>query len=229
MWKKVSSTTLYIHKEEPVASYNPYRRLVGKPQCGEIEEIIVEEGHPWLVSIDNCLIHTKTNTLLRGCKNSRIPSFVKSIGAFAFCNCKGLKTIEIPESVTSIGPGAFSECEDLEEIELPDSVRKIKSWAFSQCKRLKSIRLSKNLKRIAEGAFSGCSSLERLAFGPKLEFIGRIAFLGCVSLGSVQLPHSVNKVFVDAFECCKEVEIYASAGSYAEQFAIENKILFKAI
>lgn len=229
-WRKdISPTTLYVYKEEPVASYDPYIKLVGKPGCKEITEIIVEEDHPWLCSVDNCLIHKKTGKLLRGCANSKIPSIVKSIGSFAFSNCKGLKTIEIPPSVTVIGYSAFSRCESLAEIWLPDSVKQVQSWAFHDCTQINSIRFSENLKRIAESAFFGCKSLTEINLGSNLEFIGRHAFAYCDALSSVQLPDSVNKMTVNAFQGSKNVVLRASAGGYIEQLCADNDIPFKAI
>lgn len=47
---------------------------------------------------------------------------VKSIGSYAFYNCKRLKSITIPSSVTSIGASAFYGCSNLKDIYYPKSV-----------------------------------------------------------------------------------------------------------
>ena len=43
-------------------------------------------------SRDNCnaIIEKETNTLIQGCKNTKIPSGVTEIGRYAFDGCSGL-------------------------------------------------------------------------------------------------------------------------------------------
>ena len=78
--------------------------------CSSLTSITVEKGNTYYDSRDNCnaIIATKSNTLIRGCKNTDIPNSVTSIGESAFENCSGLISVTIPNSVTSIGDGAFS-------------------------------------------------------------------------------------------------------------------------
>ena len=54
--------------------------------CGDIEEITVADGNPVYRGAGNCLIDIKKKTVIRGCKNSVIPSdgSVTVIGAKAF-------------------------------------------------------------------------------------------------------------------------------------------------
>ena len=69
-------------------------------------------------SRDNCnaIIEKETNTLIQGCKNTKIPPSVTSIGEAAFSDCSGLTRIEIPSSVTSIGNYAFRDCIGLKDV-----------------------------------------------------------------------------------------------------------------
>ena len=69
-------------------------------------------------SRDNCnaIIEKETNTLIQGCKNTKIPSSVTSIGNDAFYGCNGLTDIEIPASVASIGNEAFGDCSGLKDV-----------------------------------------------------------------------------------------------------------------
>ena len=80
--------------------------------CRSLTSISVASGNTVFDSRDNCnaIIETQTNTLIRGCKNTRIPDSVTSIGERAFSGCSTLTSIIIPESVTSIGASAFSGC-----------------------------------------------------------------------------------------------------------------------
>ncbi len=71
-----------------------------------------------------------------------IPTEVKSIGEYAFGECKGLRDIKIPSSVTMIGKEAFLDCENLNvEIENTKENVKIGEDAFKGCK---SIKFTKN-------------------------------------------------------------------------------------
>ena len=83
-----------------------------------IGRVVVDERNPKYDSRDNCnaIIDTATNTLIKGCKNTKIPDTVTSIGDDAFCECNDLEYISIPESVTAIGKEAFYKCRSLMDI-----------------------------------------------------------------------------------------------------------------
>ena len=73
--------------------------------CTNLTSITVESGNTNYDSRDNCnaIIETASNTLIAGCKNTRIPNSVTSIGDLAFSDCTGLTSVTIPNSVTTIG------------------------------------------------------------------------------------------------------------------------------
>ena len=78
-------------------------------KCNSLERIIVEGSNKVYHSEGNCLIETKTRTLVCGCKSSVIPDdeSVTKVGESAFYGCSSLKSIKIPKGVTSIGDYAF--------------------------------------------------------------------------------------------------------------------------
>lgn len=97
--------------------------------CRRVEKIEVDEGNPYLDSRYDCnaIIHTTTNTLYAGCKNTTIPEGILKIGIpkeeqtnyimdynmytlpqCAFYNVK-FENLVIPSSVTDIY-AAFSSC-----------------------------------------------------------------------------------------------------------------------
>ena len=57
--------------------------------CSGLESIKVAEGNGTYDSREDCnaIIQTETNELLCGCKNTKIPESVTSIGGFAFSGC----------------------------------------------------------------------------------------------------------------------------------------------
>ena len=58
--------------------------------------------------------------------------------------------------------------------------------------------------------------------------LGYGSFNGCRSLTDVYLPQSVEKIGDYAFAHCPKLTLHVPAGSYAEQYAKEHNIRFKA-
>ena len=89
----------------------------------------------------NAIIHTATNTLVVGCKNSFIPNNIKRIGDYAFVFCADLTEITIPESVETIGISAFNYCENLTSVSIPSSVTSLGAYAFNSCTSLSGVTI----------------------------------------------------------------------------------------
>lgn len=84
--------------------------------CKNLTKVTVAEGNEKYHSEDNCIIETATNTLIAGCRTSRIPDTVETIGYEAFYGIDGMKFISIPKSVTCISYDAFDDCYDLTDV-----------------------------------------------------------------------------------------------------------------
>ena len=86
--------------------------------CSSLERIEVDEANTVYDSRENCnaIIHTSTNELVVGCKNSKIPNSVTSLGDDCFSGCSSLTSITIPNSVTSLGDYCFEGCSSLTSI-----------------------------------------------------------------------------------------------------------------
>ena len=86
--------------------------------CSNLESIKVNENNKVYDSRENCnaIIKKSSNTLIAGCKNTKVPSGVTKIGDDAFYLCFGLTSITIPESVKEIGYRVFSGCDNLTNI-----------------------------------------------------------------------------------------------------------------
>ncbi|MGN0518912.1 MAG: leucine-rich repeat domain-containing protein, partial [Acutalibacteraceae bacterium] len=135
-----------------------------------------------------------------------IPSFVEKIGDSAFIGCENLTSITIPNSVKNIGSEVFWYCTGLTDITIPGSVKSIGFQVFLSCTSLKSIEISEGVTSIGSGAFYNCKSLT-----------------------SVKIPNSVTSINQNAFQGCINPTILCHAGSYAEKYAIDNKIDYKHI
>ena len=83
----------------------------------DLVSITVNAENSTYDSRDNCnaIIDTNNNILVLGCRNTVIPSSVKSIDARAFYRCS-LTSITIPSSVTLISTEAFYGCSGLTNI-----------------------------------------------------------------------------------------------------------------
>jgi len=125
--------------------------------CKSLTSIKVEQGNPKYHSEDNCIIESKTKTLICGCKASVIPNGVTSIAGWAFNGCKSLTSITIPNGVTSIGNYAFYCCTSLTSITIPNSVTSIGDEAFCGCKNL-VIKVPRSA-RLGDSAFKGCKKV----------------------------------------------------------------------
>jgi hypothetical protein len=90
-------------------------------------------------------------------------SCIKSIGGWAFEDCKALTSINIDYRLTYIGQGAFEGCNNLTNINLNiingGYLTYIGDSAFENCNKLLSIDLGYNVTYIGENAFKKCSNL----------------------------------------------------------------------
>lgn len=204
--------------------------------CGGLTRITVVKKNRTYNSRGNCnaIIKTKTNTLIAGCKNTKIPDNVTSIAIGAFEGCYGLTNITIPDKVTSIGNSAFRYCNRLTSITIPANVKSIEAWAFSGC-GLTSITIPASVTSIEKTAFIGdftkitvarenrkydsrdnCNAIietstNTLIAGCKnttipdsVTSIGDWAFWGC-DITNITIPASVKSIGKEAFTYCNKL------------------------
>ena len=148
----------------------------------------------------NCIIETASKTLIRGFKNSIIPTdgSVTSIGDLAF-NESAISNVVIPDSVTSIGREAFVYCGNLTSVVISENVSEIGQLAFQGCSSLKSVVIPDKVSTIYECAFAGCSSLTNVTIGSGLTRMEWGVFDGCGNLTSVTFKNTTGWTVADEY------------------------------
>ena len=134
------------------ARWNTLRELVVASDIEEIseeafiqlgnalEKITVDDGCDNYYSVDNCLISKRDETLVLGCKNSRIPEIgVKRIKSYAFARCSELEHIVIPENINQIGYNCFQQCFGLNWVHFKCLELRAEDRAFIACRNLKKV------------------------------------------------------------------------------------------
>ena len=186
--------------------------------CTRLYRMSVDEGNTVYDSRDNCraIIETATNTLVSGCKASKIPDTVTKIGAYAFAECHDLCLAQIPDSVTEIGDNAFSFCDELLSVNIPASVERIGDCAFIGCDDLSDITVDP--ANPVYDSRDNCNAIidtdeNSLLYGcpystipDTVTAIAPKAFLHCHALKEITIPDSITMIGSYAFSNCKKLE-----------------------
>ena len=79
--------------------------------CSSLTSITVSKENKVYDSREDCnaIIHTESNTLIRGCMNTIIPPSVTKIGDCAFSGCSSLTEVRIPKGC-NVHKSAFKDC-----------------------------------------------------------------------------------------------------------------------
>ncbi len=204
-------------------------------------------------SVKNNLLLNKKKTILYGCPrkntNPKIPSTVKTIehsaftgatfekiklpnnlktiGIYAFANCKKLESIELPSKLKNIEGQAFWGCNSLKEVKIPDSVTAMGSFVFGECKNLKKVTLGKGMKYLNDTFFY--SKLKEVEIPETVERINGSAFSEFDPIESVYIYNKNCKIYYNEFTediifCAipENVTIYGYEHSTAQKYAKKN-------
>ena len=131
--------------------------------CYNLEQIIVEKNNTVYDSRNNCnaIIKTDTNTLIQGCKKTKIPEDIVCIDHHAFSGCWYLSDISVPRSVRVIKDFAFADCA-IRVCLLPEHINTIGDRVFWQCEKLELINFHAGITKIGEDIFHGCNSIREI-------------------------------------------------------------------
>lgn len=178
--------------------------------CTALNSIVVDKDNKALDSRNNCnaVIVTASDSLIVGCKGTRIEGSVKHIGDRAFYECTGLESIDVPYGVKSIGSSAFDGCTNLSSVELNSSLKSIGNYAFYNCKKLGMLELPNSLESIGSSAFFGCAALPSITIPASVTKIGSRIVGNCESLNAISVEEG-NTVF-DSRQDCNAIIVTAN-------------------
>ncbi|MBQ8241745.1 MAG: leucine-rich repeat domain-containing protein [Bacteroides sp.] len=140
-------------------------------------------------------------------KSVYIQDSVKTIGEYAFYDCKGLESIHLPKNITELPEGIFRYCENLKEVTVPVNVKNIKQYAFDGCSSLTKVEIPKQVTEMGAHVFSGCSSLDSIQWPSYLRYIPDYCFDNCTNL-KFEIPGYIEKIGAHAFSDCKQITEY---------------------
>lgn len=179
----------------------------------------------------NNRLNVLNSNIFCNCKNLKQIEFLdglKIVGDGAFGNCYELKEVLLPKTVQKIGAEAFYNCDSLLNVNMQNNVLELGKGVFYDCESLNQITLSAGIRKVPKEAFRGCSSLESIILPYQVETIGDNAFKNCTKLRKITIPKATTSIADSAFSYPDKMTIYGVAGSYAEQYATENDIVFVA-
>ena len=169
--------------------------------CQSLTTLTVEEGNAAYIASGNCLIDTRSDTVIAGANDPTFPTdgSIRKIGPAAFTGLR-MKELMIPEGVTSIEFEAFASTSS-ERVVLPDSLGYIGYHAFGHCASLRSIEISSRVTKIDAGAFSSCRSLKEVRLQTGIRVIGDFAFCD-TALEDIHLPTGIAEMGKKVFAGC---------------------------
>ena len=153
----------------------------------------------------------------------RLPSTLKTIGAYAFYECTSLEELDLPNGLESIGTYAFGRCLSLAHIDVPSSVRTLGYNAFYYARGTSYIKIGSGLKNVSGNTFYMTVSNRCFIFDEGVQTVQGYISSNARLIKRVYVPRSMtnmNRNFIS--NMLGTVKLYGYPGTYAETFAASD-------
>lgn len=154
-----------------------------------------------------------------------LPKNLATIGYHAFK--KGaFSEITLPQGLTTISSAAFYESDVSGTLVIPESVEVIGDYAFDYT-NLSGLIIQSSCE-IGQNAFKNCKNMNFVYIKDGCDIsLSKEIFAENKALNIVVIPASVTSISNSSFKGCNYVKIITPSGSYAEQYAKENFIMYE--
>ena len=174
-------------------------------------------------SAENGVLLSKAKDRLLVCPVSKtgvyqMPVTIKTIDPAAFAFCSGITgSLQIPSFVNSIGDYAFYNAKLLSAIDVDGANQRYSSdngvllnrtqdtLFICPFAKMGSFVVPANVKHINYSAFDGCAGISSLTLPNSLLSIGAYAFEYCTGLTKIQLPPYITNISDGAFYSCSNL------------------------
>ena len=150
----------------------------------------------------------------------RLPSTLRTIGAYAFYECSSLENVELPDGLQTIGSYAFGRCLSLSCVDIPDSVTSIAAYAFYYVRGPRYIRFGGGVSSVpAYVNYMGVSN-RCMIFNEGVKTLSSGISSNAKLMERVYIPRSATNIstsFINGM--LGTVKIYGYPGTAAETFA----------
>lgn len=160
-----------------------------------------------------------------GLVRDEIPDSVKIIGNSAFNGSKNLKLEKLTTTGRTIENNAFSGV-SIGEVEISESLVVDRYYTFRGA-NINQVSFEEGISVLPAYLFNECDSIEEVRIPSSVTEIGDSAFAHCDNLKAVEIPSGVSQIGRNAFGGCKNLTLSVHSGSYAEQYAIEEEVLYR--
>jgi len=164
-----------------------------------------------------------------------LPSGLRSIDSYAFCECPNMTSVTIPSGVEEVGnwvfyhsdgltsveinaPGAvygsnvFAMCDKLRDISINGAEQMLGYRMFANCPSITSVHIPAEAKDWAYGVYSSCDNIENVTFDASLTAIPDALFYRCDSIAELRLPSGLKEIGSDAFSYTAITELSIPSG-----------------
>lgn len=119
---------------------------------------------------------------------------VKSLGTYAFIECKSLEKVVLGSLLDTIPADCFESCVKLKDINFPSTLKGIGKFAFNECQALDSIVVPEGVTTLAGYCFGKCEGAKKAVIPESVTSLGDGVLGACTGLKSVQLPSHLTEL-----------------------------------